>query len=121
MIVRSKAQSGSGIRSSEGAMNVAGIRGCAAIVALALTCASPACGGPRPLELPGPGGRGGIPREGTTTRAGPKDIRLDVKRVSGKEPPTTLIAEDGTRCIVTEGRYREAKIGSDAWCAWRAP
>jgi hypothetical protein len=75
------------------------------------------------MAIPGPGGRGGGPRQAGSTapRAGPKDIRLDLKRVAGKEPPTTLIAEDGTRCIVTEGRFRETEIGGDALCAWRAP
>ena len=44
---------------------------------------------------------------------------MDAKRVAGKEPPTTLIAEDGTKCVVTENRYRETNVGDEAWCVWR--
>jgi hypothetical protein len=74
------------------------------------------------MAIPGSGGRGGGPRQtGATTGRGPTDARVDAKRVTGKEPPTTLIAQDGTRCVVTEGRYRETEIGSEVWCAWTAP
>jgi hypothetical protein len=101
-------------------LNAANIRICIALIALALPSVSSGCSGPQPLPLPG---RGGTPRQPTGSAAGnrTKDIRVDVKRVAGKEPPATLIAEDHTRCVVTEGRYRETEIGSDAWCAWRAP
>jgi hypothetical protein len=104
-------------------MNVAGNWRRSAVVALALAGIWTACGGPQPMAIPGPGGRGGGPRQtgSSTNREGPKDIRLDVKRVTGKEPPTTLIAEDGTRCMVTESRFRETEIGGNALCAWRAP
>jgi hypothetical protein len=122
MIDRSRSQ---GITHSfvGGGMSAASIRGRTALVALLLTVVATACGPPRPMAIPGPGGRGGGAREtgSSTTRAGAKDIRLDVKRVAGKEPPPTLIAEDGTRCIVTEGRFRETEIGGNALCAWRAP
>jgi hypothetical protein len=70
------------------------------------------------MALPG---RDGGPRQTGGGRTGrtPRDIRVDAKRVAGKEPPTTLIAEDGTKCVVTEGRYREIKIGDEAWCTWQ--
>jgi hypothetical protein len=104
-------------------MNAVSIRGRIVLVALALSCAWTACGPLRPLAIPGARGRGGPPREAgaSTARGGVKDIRVEPKRVAGKEPPTTLIAEDGARCIVTESRFRETEIGSNAWCAWRAP
>jgi hypothetical protein len=47
------------------------------------------------------------------------EAALTSKVVAGKEPPTTLIAEDASRCTVTEGRYREIQIGDRALCAWR--
>jgi hypothetical protein len=101
-------------------LNAANIWVRVALVALALTSTSSACGRPRPLALPG---RGGTPREpaGSTIRKRTEDTRLDVKRVIGKEPPATLIAADFSRCVVTEDRYRETEIGSDAWCVWRTP
>jgi hypothetical protein len=104
-------------------MSIANIPGRNALVALLLAGVSAACGPPRPMEIPGPGGRGGVPGEtgGSTARQGGRDVRLDAKYVAGKEPPTTLIAEDRTRCIVTESRYRETEIGSKVWCEWRAP
>jgi hypothetical protein len=46
---------------------------------------------------------------------------MDAKRVAGKESPVTLIAEDGTKCVVTEDRYRETRVGDEAWCVWRQP
>ena len=104
-------------------MNVASNRRRSALVALALAGIWTACAGPQPMAIPGPGGRGGGPRQtgSSTDRVGPADIRMDVKRVTGKDPPTTLIAADGTRCMVTEARFRETEIGANALCAWRAP
>jgi hypothetical protein len=77
-----------------------------------------ACGPPQPMAIPG---RDGGPRQTGGSRNGraPRDVRLDAKPVAGKEPPTTLIAEDGTKCVVTEDRYRETKVGDEAWCVWR--
>jgi hypothetical protein len=91
---------------------------------LGLICAvallSQACAGPRPLALPG---RERNPRElpGSTDRAVARaqETDLDAKVVAGKEPPATLISEDGFRCAVTELRYREAQIGERTVCAWR--
>ena len=90
----------------------------AGLVVLALVVGTAACGSPRPLAIPG---RDGGPRQTGASRTGrnPRDVRMDAKRVAGKEPPATLIAEDGTRCVVTEGRYRETEIGDEAWCVWR--
>jgi hypothetical protein len=102
-------------------VNVVMTRRHASLVALLLTCMSTACGPPRPMAIPGASGRGGPRQTGSsTTGAGPNDVRMDVKRVAGKEPPTTLIAEDGTKCIVTESRFRETEVGNKAVCAWRA-
>jgi hypothetical protein len=76
-----------------------------------------ACGGPRPLSLPG---RGGTSREPTGARGPRSSIpsELAAKKVAGKEAPVTLIAVDGSRCPVTEGRFRDTPIGATVLCAW---
>lgn len=40
------------------------------------------------------------------------------KLVVAKQPPADLIAEDGTRCLTTEGRFKRARVGTEAWCVW---
>lgn len=40
------------------------------------------------------------------------------KLVVGKEPPTELIAEDGTRCLTSRKRFDRTRIGSEIWCVW---
>ena len=42
------------------------------------------------------------------------------KEVTGKEEPRTLIAVDGTRCTVTETRFRDVAHGDKVWCPWRS-
>jgi len=44
---------------------------------------------------------------------------MKIKLVAAKEEPTTLIADDRSRCIVTERKFRETAIGSDVLCDWR--
>jgi hypothetical protein len=103
-------------------VRVATIRKQSGLIAILLAIASTACAGPRPLALPG---KHGDPREmpGSTSRGGRENLGqangLDAKRVTGKEPPATLIAEDGHRCAVPEPRYREVQIGETVLCAWR--
>jgi hypothetical protein len=41
------------------------------------------------------------------------------KRVTGKQEPNLLLADDGTSCTVTADRYREVQLGKYAVCAWR--
>lgn len=41
------------------------------------------------------------------------------KTVAAKEEPATLIAPDGTMCIVTAGKFNEIKVGDRVWCSWR--
>ena len=94
---------------------------CGAIVVVALSVSAVSCAPPPgPLAIPG---RDGGPRQtgGTRTGRAPRDVRMDAKPVAGKEPPTTLVAEDGTKCVVTESRYRDTKVGDEAWCVWRLP
>lgn len=110
----------------EAAMNVAGTRGRCAHSVVALACAwllALAAGGchVRPIEIPG---RDRDPRAlpGSTddraTRA--EDAQVSMKRVMSKQAPTTLIADDGSRCTVSEKRYNDTRIGDDALCVWRS-
>lgn len=101
-------------------MTAVSIRTRVVLVALALITGGAGCAPPRPLGIPG---RDGGPRQGGGSNTGrtPRDIRADAKRVAGKQPPTTLIAQDGTRCVVTEERYRETNVGDEAWCVWQLP
>lgn len=48
-----------------------------------------------------------------------RELQLSRKPVAGKEAPTTLIARDGSRCIVTEKRFAEIREGQSIWCDWR--
>jgi hypothetical protein len=41
------------------------------------------------------------------------------KVVAGKEEPVTLVALDGTRCIVPLGRFERTRPGDRVWCDWR--
>ena len=41
------------------------------------------------------------------------------KRVTGKQEPNLLLADDGTSCAVTVDRYRDVQLGKYAVCAWR--
>jgi hypothetical protein len=41
------------------------------------------------------------------------------KTVAAKEPPGTLVAVDGTICIVPSNRFESVKVNDKVWCAWR--
>jgi hypothetical protein len=45
---------------------------------------------------------------------------LGRKTVTSKDPPRRLIAHDGARCIVSEGRFQQVLIGQRVWCHWTA-
>ena len=47
------------------------------------------------------------------------DASLSRKRVDSKVDPATLVALDGSRCTVTESRYRDIKAGDNVSCDWR--
>jgi hypothetical protein len=42
-----------------------------------------------------------------------------IKEIVQKNPPSTLMARDGTVCGVSEERYRETRVGSPTQCDWR--
>ena len=41
------------------------------------------------------------------------------KRVVTKDPPSTLVAEDGTVCRVAPDRYADTKVGRAINCDWQ--
>jgi hypothetical protein len=43
---------------------------------------------------------------------------LDRKAVLTKEKPTSLIAADGSRCLVGEDRFADIRVGDRVWCVW---
>ena len=49
-----------------------------------------------------------------------QDPALDRKAVVTKEAPTSLIAADGSRCLVGEDKYTHTDIGDRVWCVWSA-
>ena len=76
----------------------------ALIVLMAVGCS-------RMQHLTQPGQGGGdraLPGGSSSSSSAPP---LSRKSVNGKENPVTLIALDGTRCAVTDQRYRETSIG----------
>ena len=42
----------------------------------------------------------------------------DRKSVVLKEDPTSLIASDGSRCLVGEKKFAHTEIGDRVWCVW---
>ena len=50
-----------------------------------------------------------------------RDVGFTRKVVAGKEDPSTLLAQDGTRCLVTTERFAQVKQGEQIWCDWREP
>jgi hypothetical protein len=66
--------------------------------------------------------RGGIPPVLPKDYATPSDRAsrpgFGPKLVSGKEPPTRLLARDGTSCVVTQKKYDSAVLGQSIWCSW---
>ncbi len=92
----------------------------AACSAAVLALIGPGACRPQPLTIPG---KARDPREmpGSSTNRGPREVEPAIasKRVAAKEPPVTLVAEDGSRCAVTESKYDNARIGDTVFCAWR--
>ncbi len=43
---------------------------------------------------------------------------FDRKPVASKEAPTSLVAVDETRCLVSEKKFHDTEIGTSAWCFW---
>ena len=71
----------------------------------------------------------GVPGLGMDTlsiRRPPRDhgrrgdvLQVSEKVVAGREAPTTLLAEDGSRCTVTKRRFDDTREGDRVTCAWR--
>ena len=60
------------------------------------------------------GGRGVVITSPQTPNLG-----LSRKRVTTKQEPDLLIAEDGTSCRVSRDRYQEVEVGSEQLCGWQ--
>jgi hypothetical protein len=85
------------------------------VAALALSaCMLP--GGQRvePLGGDGSGGAGVV----IVSPATPKRGQMR-KRVTAKQEPDRLIAEDGTACRVSAERFRAVEVGNDELCNWQ--
>lgn len=70
------------------------------------------------MERPPLGGRGGggATPDGSTSV---EDARFAQKTVTSKSEPATLVAYDGTRCVVTAQKFRETVTGEKVWCVWQ--
>jgi hypothetical protein len=88
-------------------------------VAVALAAASCVLPGGQQVD-PLSGGQQGetTPRPMPEGRSTP-ERGIMPKRVTGKQEPNLLLADDGTSCAVTADRYREVQLGKYAVCAWR--
>jgi hypothetical protein len=81
------------------------------LVLFAMVISATACG-PRPLRPTlSPGGAVGV-QSGIRLGSGSK-------RVVTKDPPSTLVAEDGTVCRVAPDRYADTKVGQTINCEWQ--
>jgi hypothetical protein len=83
-----------------------------------------ACVKPQVISRPDVGGNPGpptgkIPEVKSDTAIAPSGGNLTRKIVRYKEDPLILVADDGTKCAVSEAKYQESKIGSRVWCSWR--
>ncbi len=75
--------------------------------------------GPERIE-PMSGARGIEERSPATPKGGSMPERgVMPKRVTGKQEPNILLAEDGTSCPVTADRFRKVQLGKHEVCAWR--
>ena len=99
----------------------------AAIAACSSTFYRPGVYGPggRPQPTgPTPVDGAGLPSPGSPapqgTGQGAIESRMKTKRVVAKDAPTTLIADDRSRCTVSERKFRDTEIGSDVLCDWRS-
>jgi hypothetical protein len=74
----------------------------------------------QPVTLPGkerdPRALPGAPDNRAVTA---ENAQVSMKWVTSKEAPTTLIADDGTRCTVSEKQFNDTRIGDSALCVWR--
>ena len=77
------------------------------IAALAALLALPGCA-PRYVE---PGPHGIVMRSDRTG--------WYIKKVIAKDPPETLLAEDGTICRVARERFRTTDVGTPMRCNWQ--
>jgi hypothetical protein len=59
------------------------------------------------------------PRSPTTLADGRGDQPgFGLKPVVGKQPPSVLLARDGTQCTVSEEKFERVILGTSVWCVW---
>ena len=68
-------------------------------------------------------GAGFGPPTATGRRAIPRNrsddfVYVEARIIASKTTPVTLFANDGDWCDVTEGKFRELKVGDRVTCAW---
>ena len=91
-----------------------------AIILIALLTTTQACikdyrnGRPDLVQPTKVGNRKDAPRRAYPTGFGQKPIQ-------GKTPPTRLVAQDGTSCVVSQEKYDSAVPGTSVWCTWLDP
>ena len=49
----------------------------------------------------------------------PVRMRYDTKRVTKKDGDYTLVAADGTKCMVPAQTFDATSVGDEVACAWR--
>lgn len=59
-----------------------------------------------------------IPLEDVDDESRRRSPAISAKEVRRKVEPSVLVARDGTRCLVTENRFRRIEIGDWIRCAW---
>lgn len=47
--------------------------------------------------------------------------RRTTKRVTDKEAPYTLVAQDASRCVVSDTQFSSVHVGDSVPCDWYAP
>lgn len=86
------------------------------LVLIAASCVLPGRQGVDPTA----GSRGIEETSRPTPQGRPTQKRgIMSKRVTGKQDPNLLLADDGTSCPVTADRYRDVQVGKYAVCAWQ--
>ena len=59
------------------------------------------------------------PRDPDARDSGGHFTPVASKTVYGKESPSTLVANDGSRCTVTSKKFEKTREGDRVLCAWR--
>ena len=61
-----------------------------------------------------------LPHSRGATEGSPR-AKLGRKMVVRKQEPRELIANDGSTCTTTDGRFERVRPGQSTWCLWSPP